>query len=215
MSRRAREIPGPGHYQVADVYGLGHGGPAVKFGASRILRMQAEQAPGPGEYTPNGCCSKSSPRCLFGMSSRFRAMQDDAPGPGEYTPRDPNIILERRTIGTKSAVLPELANASPGPGAYSPPMLSQCRGALFGKQPSRWAGRNFGMAIDSPGPAAYQDQCRGISRRAPVACFSTSPRLGSDDSKWTSQIPGPGTYTWNKKSRAPKITITPRRDIDF
>mmetsp|Transcript_29295 Transcript_29295/g.51276 ORF Transcript_29295/g.51276 Transcript_29295/m.51276 type:complete len:219 (+) Transcript_29295:107-763(+) len=217
MPRKA-DIPGPGSYDIVeDFVGKPRSAGACTF-QGRNGALQPESNPGPGEYTPNDSKgdTRVPARCLFGMASRFKDCDNELPGPCEYTPKHPHMKTPRRTIGEKARFnLPGVMDVTPGPGAYTPGQKSSARAqsANFSGGSGRWMMRQVGaVCVDSPGPATYQQQLRGIDRRAPSAGFGTTPRMtGSQADKET---PGPGSYNWDKKRRGPRYTMAPRRDMD-
>lgn len=213
MPRRS-DVPGPGHYNPAPVSSSRacslHG---------RHGRTAMQMTPGPGEYVPTEHDEKAQWR--FGTSQRpDLSTSKGQPGPSEYTPRDPNcqtcpkVRFGTGIRGGPGGFLPNVNQSMPGPGSYTPrAMCSEQRSTSFakgsGRPMARVTGPKFGM--ESPGPAAYFGP--NAAKRAPVCAFGSAARV-TDLSHGTqaSRTPGPGQYESRYESKAPKITITPRRE---
>eukprot|EP00929_Paragymnodinium_shiwhaense_P077212 TRINITY_DN39759_c0_g1_i1.p1 TRINITY_DN39759_c0_g1~~TRINITY_DN39759_c0_g1_i1.p1 ORF type:complete len:215 (+),score=11.27 TRINITY_DN39759_c0_g1_i1:125-769(+) len=212
---RKLQVPGPGAYDVSNPW------PSKSIsikGSSRASMQGSEFAPGPGEYAPQGATDKARPRCLFTKSNRFSDMPDDAPGPCEYSPRNPSHVAPRMSMGQRSGkVALGTTTMTPGPGAYTPGRGKTVGATNFARGASRWMHTTSTAAgsFDSPGPAAYELDPRQCAKRVPAAGFGTTPRLGSNSAAWTSRTPGPGQYMYDIKSKAPKISMTPRREDIF
>mmetsp|Transcript_67280 Transcript_67280/g.122753 ORF Transcript_67280/g.122753 Transcript_67280/m.122753 type:complete len:234 (+) Transcript_67280:120-821(+) len=225
------DVPGPGAYKVPSGFGGKPGSRGCSFHGTGNAKA-GEVVPGPGEYaTQDVTVSRSAARCLFGSSNRFREHADDKPGPCDYTPSDPTVTSPRRTIGSRGRNKGTFdeetkSNLTPGPGAYSPykapttpravtPGTNFAKGGTrsTGLSP-RWVGRSGAFGLESPGPAAYSGERRGLSstsKRQPSASFGTTPRLINHYPRAHSS-PGPGTYSWNLKPYGPRHSMMPRRD---
>uniref|UniRef100_A0A7S4RKM3 Uncharacterized protein n=1 Tax=Alexandrium monilatum TaxID=311494 RepID=A0A7S4RKM3_9DINO len=217
-------FPGPGAYDVNDSFRQSSRGVTLRIGG-RSDHLEQEPLPGPSDYVPMGVGSKVAARCKFGTSKRFGRPNKDGPGPAEYSPRDPMVVSERKTIGERNGTLPLVTPTStPGPGSYTPSRVREAPGcaANFARSSKRLVSPPLrGSSLDSPGPAAYQHEVgRSVGRRTPAVGFGTSPtqRLQSQDHTGkadSDRTPGPGSYTWELKPYGPKISITPRRPIEY
>mmetsp|Transcript_20538 Transcript_20538/g.58165 ORF Transcript_20538/g.58165 Transcript_20538/m.58165 type:complete len:215 (+) Transcript_20538:53-697(+) len=211
-----RDIPGPGQYDVPGAIGSrkARGGVVMRGGGGRSGVIQdLDPQPGPGDYAPQGICDKSHGSYVFGSANRFGQKSDASPGPCEYTPRNPSHGAEKRTILERGT--PRRAgDIAPGPGTYTPTAsVEHGRCTNFARGTSRWLSQASYMGLESPGPAAYQQDNAACGRRAPAASFGSGPRGSIATTR--GPTPGPGAYTWEKKPFGPKISITPRRELEY
>mmetsp|Transcript_39796 Transcript_39796/g.71575 ORF Transcript_39796/g.71575 Transcript_39796/m.71575 type:complete len:220 (-) Transcript_39796:140-799(-) len=217
---RRHDGPGPGAYEVpSTIGGFGTKGVSLRNGA-RTSAQITQPSPGPADYVPSAKCpaDKVSARCRFSKSSRFNnGFMKDSPGPCQYTPRDPYAGTERITIAERTGFkLPNVMSVTPGPGAYTPtkPVETLKSGTCFCKGSTRWT--VSGPASESPGPAAYLiDSSHDRQSNTSSNGFGLTPRLKETSQSNTADTPGPGSYTWDMKPYGPKISMTPRRDVDY
>mmetsp|Transcript_73191 Transcript_73191/g.89828 ORF Transcript_73191/g.89828 Transcript_73191/m.89828 type:complete len:211 (-) Transcript_73191:45-677(-) len=207
---RARDLPGPGQYEIPHF--LSQSTRAVSLKIGNRTGTQFENSPGPADYVvaPGSPAQKLSKRIRFGKAQRFGRIRDDTPGPCQYSPINPIVISERRSIGEKTGVkLPGVSDVTPGPGAYNPVKVAETLdyGTSFYKGSTRWMIVNH---VESPGPAAYMAD-KEASKNNRSNGFGGGPRLFE---KNAADTPGPGSYTWDLKSGGPKISMTPRREIE-
>lgn len=208
---RARDLQGPGQYEIPHF--LSQSTRAVSLKIGNRIANQMENSPGPADYVvqPGSPADKRGKRVRFGKAQRFRRNKDDTPGPCQYTPINPNVISERRSIGEKTGVkLPGVSDVTPGPGAYNPVKVGETLdyGTSFYKGSTRWM---IVSQVESPGPAAYLAD-KEPSKATRSNGFGGGPRLIETNAGDT---PGPGSYTWDLKSNGPKISMTPRREMDY
>mmetsp|Transcript_95820 Transcript_95820/g.132967 ORF Transcript_95820/g.132967 Transcript_95820/m.132967 type:complete len:210 (+) Transcript_95820:51-680(+) len=208
---RRRDLPGPGHYEIPHF--LSQSSRAVSLKIGNRVGNQTEASPGPADYVafPGSPAEKKAKHVRFGRAQRFGRNKDDTPGPCQYTPSNPTAISERRSIGEKTAVkLPGVSDVTPGPGAYTPLKVAETlnKGTSFYKGSTRWIITNH---VESPGPAAYLAD-KEPSKTTRSNGFGGGPRLIENNATDT---PGPGSYTWDLKSYGPKISMTPRREIEY
>mmetsp|Transcript_34927 Transcript_34927/g.98029 ORF Transcript_34927/g.98029 Transcript_34927/m.98029 type:complete len:219 (-) Transcript_34927:75-731(-) len=216
---RRRDGPGPGAYDLPSTIGAGRR--AISLQTSGRNGSMPEQLPGPGDYAPHEgpgqVVERAHARVLFGKSDRFASAKNQNPGPCEYSPRKPTIVTERKTIGERNVKLVNVLDVTPGPGAYSPTTTKETvrHATNFARGTSRWVVPQGGRVGDeSPGPAAYQHET-SAGRRGGTG-FGTSPRIvDMAHAARTSKTPGPGSYCYEMRSYGPKISITPRRVVDY
>ncbi|RNF17258.1 uncharacterized protein Tco025E_04936 [Trypanosoma conorhini] len=202
----AREVPGPGAYEVAApspprgfVFGT------ANDNSDWLLPVDAAERPGPGSYLPQASQERTASAAVFGSSPKNLLSPEEREsfmrrhlGPGSY---DATLQAPHAFHATFGAADPrqleqvKVADKTPGPGHYSPAesRVPLPRDVVFGTAarmpPSEDAGR-------TPGPGAYAPalQPGEASPTGPVS-FPTAPRFqdaaGADGNAAT---PGPGAY---------------------
>ncbi|CAK8991086.1 unnamed protein product [Durusdinium trenchii] len=193
--RRARDLPGPGQYEIPHFLSQSTRAVSLKIGSRSGNQM--ESSPGPADYVapPASPVQRKTKHVRFGRARRFSRNMDDTPGPCQYTPHNPLAISERRSIGEKTSVkLPGVSDVTPGPGAYTPVKAVETLncGTSFYKGSTRWI---IASHVESPGPAAYMAD-KEPSKITKSNGFGGEARL-PERSKTAGETPGPGSYTWD------------------
>ncbi|OMJ93195.1 hypothetical protein SteCoe_3892 [Stentor coeruleus] len=201
------DVPGPGSYNlpvVNDSKGFSmcgkilvkeserSPGPAVydkkssldtksySVGRSTRFRYLDNSVPGPGAYKV--VVPKSTSNSVFGNAKRETYLKTgDSPGPGSY--KIPEKIKEGPAFSMRPKPEIKEKDKVPGPGMYEVKSLDKNLSPVFGtsKKSNRFLNEN-------PGPGQYQI----VDKESKGWKFGNQQRLVYN----TSDVPGPGAYTY-------------------
>ncbi|CAD8175828.1 unnamed protein product [Paramecium octaurelia] len=215
------ETPGPGAYQPIKRQKMTP--PSFKFGSGNRSGLLKVFAPGPGAYEHPSRVTKEGPRYSFGLK-KPTVLAKQGPGPGAYNPNYRTMVkaLPNYSIGAKLSQ--NYSTFQPGPGAYENPStvvgvpcmkfphskrdgfydLTRTPGpGSYLKRPNSAGPQyKFGTAsrgafseIKNPGPGEYEARSEfNVSQKG----FSMLSRRNQTQQE---QVPGPGTYNWDKKQK--------------
>ena len=188
---KPKEGPGPGDYSPERV---SSGAPCFSIG-KRLSPQKNSESPGPGHYdTPPK--SVQAP-LLRGKPKEITPSK--VPGPGEYEPT--KLHSSQAYSQSRSNRFQEISD-SPGPGEYSPELRKSGPKYSMGSKTS--LSDSFG---DLPGPGAYNPSL--------VASKSFVSIRGKPSDPAPPQVPGPGTYDVDKKSKISGLSLSKSGRVDF
>lgn len=154
--------------------------------------------PGPGNYNPKLQTFSNTPNVKIGTSSRSNIFASTTPGPGAYNTS--GSLTNRPAPKIGSSKRPPLSDSllTPGPGTYEIKSTA-VEGPKFSMP-----GRSSSKKLDNmPGPGHYDHSQteQNVRERAPAYKIGTEARTERPQSAY---VPGPGTYSVDKKDLGPK-----------
>ena len=193
-------IPGPGNYEYNADHIKNHH-PIYSFGTQKKTRNYGTFTPGPGTYNYKEYIGKESAKKTIGLKYNFQTIDSMTPGPGHYMQSNLNIYLKKAPnakIGKsvrKNEFLKNSSIGNPGPGQYNDDLTIK---KILIRNPSWKMGSSKRKSL-SPSDKSFP----GVGNYTISGNFGhNSPkytmRIKGIMSKYTTDVPGPGTYNNDK-----------------